>query len=189
MLSQSEISDLMTRSERLCWWIARRVAPGKSNEIIEDLAAEARLLILQAAQTFAPDGAASFATYVQRFTRARVRGKWLLELRRGIHLPQGLEHVRSVDVKPPGRLSGRDWSEPMAPISDEAAEFPIDFWDRIRSAVTAAQWRCLSLYYRDGLTQAAVADRLGMSRTNVNQLINRAYEEIRRRCPELAKRW
>lgn len=175
------------------WWVARRAAGGLGEEMVEEVAAEVRLQFADAARRFDPTKGFTFATFALWVARFRAWHRVLAEKHRGLHVPQHL--LGKLNVPTPVSLgtplvAGEDGTigETIAAGEpEEDPEFPADFWERVRGAVTPRQYELIVLRFRDGLTHAEIARRLGVSHGLPHESLKRSLRRIRRRMPDLAK--
>ncbi len=149
-----------------------------------------RLGFVDAAARFDPTTGHVFSTYATWWALRRAKEYVHLELAGGTHVPlhHGLTTVRTVSLATPlGPNEGaQELGDTVAarPGADPPAEFPPDFWARLGRVLDARSCRVLELYFRDGLTDSRIAERVGVTNSRVQQIRQRALAQLRAR-PEL----
>lgn len=134
--------------------------------------------IAKCARSFRPKGW-KFSTYCIGPATLSVATWCRLEVARGIHAPEYMARTLGspvVDHELKGNWMYHRVREcPDAPIVDES------FWDKAASApgLTDRERDVLVSHFRDGQTHQTIADRYGLSRGRIQQIIEKALEKVR----------
>ena len=153
--------------EGFCWSLAKRFSSEYDEQ--EELAAVARESLMSAEASYDPAGG-PFWTYARPLAYLRVLDAWADSKRAGICTKQPLARVRMVD---------REYT----PDGDDP--YPEDFWHRIFSVLPYKQMQVVYMIYRLGLSERVIAEVLGISRSAVGQLKQRAFSRIRSAYPAM----
>lgn len=161
---------------------------------VEDVAADARAGLVEAAARYDPASGVKFATYGRHYALFGIRRRFHNELAHGVHVPWHLGRTTvptaSLDVP-----TGRDEDGTAAALvpdrdhdPDEPPDPPrADLWDCL-PGLTDRERHVLALYYRDGRTLREIAVLLGHSRQAVQQAVARALRKLRG-CDALDDLW
>lgn len=146
-----------------------RWARVRTGEAFEAARADAMAGVVQAALTYRPDLAASFATH------AAGKIQWAIVdgLRRRMPIAASLDAMADGDRPMANRLAAYDGDPARAVAADEFWQWALDQLDERRGLV-------VTLHLLFGWSQARVTTELGISKQRVHQLYNDAIETLRR---------
>ncbi len=183
-MTNSEAAALIEQYEPLCWRLANQYGRNLPPHEREELAAAARLRLVESARTFDPAKGLKFMTYAYKFARWAVLAERQQLATRGVHVPANYDPDRVIpQVTNDFELSeGGDTVLDLvaAREEDDQPEFPADFWERVQKCLPPREWRCLTMRYQDGFTYDEIGRRIAVSKERVRQLLGAAVERLRR---------
>lgn len=188
-ISNKEMKDLLTEYEGLLRWIVDRyMSQAKIARIFDkdDLLAEARIGLLNAASTFDSEKAASMNTYVTVIVRRRLKD--VIRKAGQINRKSGKAYAFTVSLHEPRQSTEGDESGYHLDLLESDGPHPSEEYDNTEDmALFMEAYRKLDpksrtvLYQRIGehKTLQEVGDGLGLCRERIRQLQNKALKEIR----------
>jgi RNA polymerase sigma factor (sigma-70 family) len=181
---RDEVRRLASTCTRLAWKAARDAARyyGIPADELGDLASEAFLGIVRAAQKYDPAHGTRFITYATPWARQFCQRYWLVRRRKGFtavgdrvpsFAPAGDDGTPAAEF-----LGGRDSRDPVSP--SDLARLLDDLGERERSFVR--------LRFFDGMKLREIAERFGVTKERVRQVLVAALRRLRasRAARELA---
>ncbi len=188
-LTPAQVAEQLARHEGMCWEIAHRFQRSNPLLDLEDLAAAARLGMLEGAARFEPSRGFTFATYCRWYALRAVRLLVKHDLGRGFKVPLSGEIVKPLvtSIDAPYRVQTSEYARPhTAAIGDSLAvaepdeppPLPADFWEQAAKPLDARSGQVLVWYHRDRLTFKEIAGRLDLSRARVQQIEARARKRL-----------
>lgn len=112
--------------------------------------------------------------------KAHLRG----ETSHGMTMPRTQERANVTTRS----LQDVDYKKLVAPPQRPSEPtFPPDFWHRIENAVEPRQWECLSLQFRQGMSQTDIATQLNVTPATVSLTVQRGLANIKKNMPEASE--
>lgn len=198
--SAIDVGDRLTvENDRLAWWLARKFQ--WSGEPLEDLVQEARMGLMHAARRFDPSKGNKFSTYAVTCAHASVL-RYLNRRAPTVRTPQGIAAPRAISIDVEDDEGATIFQEAAGEAS--AHEIAVD-GERsalLRAAMTSLDTRSRRLLEmrfgilrpgetrwigkRGGSTLGEIADALGVSRSRVRQIEQKALLCLRSKLEALA---
>jgi hypothetical protein len=179
--------DLVLRHDDYAKWLAKKVAPNGCLADREDVAQDARLLLLKASSTYTATKG-SFIAYTKRHLLRSLQERHVAALMVGIRIP---------------RYNLADWQDKVPQIAfastienfdvvfrevkadDDFGISDVDkFWELIRGEVTTTEYAILEMFYRQKLSRATIATTLKIHKQSVTNMKAAACKKLRR-CEHL----
>jgi RNA polymerase sigma factor (sigma-70 family) len=115
--------------------------------------------------------------------------RWMLEEYTRNETSRGLTVPRTVDMANVTiqSLHDMDYRSLVAPPTRPVEPtFPPNFWNRIEESVTPRQWQCISMQFRQRMSQIDIAKDLDLAAQTVNETVQLGLANIRKAMPELS---
>lgn len=183
-MTMEQQEEMIEKHIAYVYWSTQRYLHNFPGVDVDDLVQEGRIALAKAAEKF--DGRCKFIS----FAAFHVRGRMLRFCRmhsQTINAPLSkFQFFDFADWDAPAGDEGRPLSETMA--ADEPEDSLMG--DRLASLLRRlheSEREVVRLYYWDCLTLQQIADRRGVSRQAVNQMLDKALAKMRRFGADLEK--
>lgn len=177
-MTQEERNQVVVSHRALAWSVANRAGAGLPEADIEDIASELTLGFVKLARKWEPGRGASFATYALTFAWGRAAEVVRRIKRRGLHsVPKGRNPwVCDVYTGDPGDGAGHF---ALAVEEPQPFDAPPDFWDRVKRLLHKRDYGFVRERFVAGRNMQEIADRHGITRERVRQILARAEQKLR----------
>jgi len=170
--------ELLASNAAMIVAIAKKLKATNDRASLADIVAEVRVGFLQAAKRFDPSLGNTFGTYAWPAGWNSGAAYCRLEQARGLHVPTNHPAFR------PEMTPVFEDSLTKDVDAEDRTELPLDFWQRVTRVLTPRERAVILMVYRDGLTQAEAARKIGVSRARGGQIVQAAIQRLQK-CESL----